>query len=605
MHADSLVIQTRKSTRFSVSQNQCKSEFFLVNLSKSLHEMRGSQTEDLASSLADVITITLQQIDVIDPCDRVTLLIQVVPMFIEMLQSVRSLTKSVIDVSNQIISTVYERLADILASKEHSETVAQLLFQIITCDVCVECTESICKTVISIIHLSSTFGENSKAFSVFIHLFFQVAALRLAFLANGGFETTWCTYIVDEGVSLSSEVFGHVLVHAELFADQRLENELVSFVTTVSSLLGALKPNRMELIMDILFHVCQANAKKMINIAKEGGFFTALAQYAILHQDDDVVDVPHFFEMFILLAPFEASDDNGPWMRFLSIFEEEECGKELRVRCVQVMLKLATGMTKEQCPFEVDQLRRIGCCIPKDDHLSITFFSTFCFFLRTEFGFSAGDIVSVILEFCSYDLAMNINQGQNLVFFVEIGNEFAPFASTFFEKMFKGIDGEQMARLFDSYTDLYTLLEARFDDITDMKTCVSTFCASLEYVNDKARAEHVFKTLMTERKGYLCIYDVIESDKSGDETIVLLASWASTSTRFSSACITENTIPLVLKKFDQEALKAKSVLNYVTSVCRLVYRKDIDELIYEEFRKRNFLGACDESLMRKIGRAHV
>ena len=559
--------------------------------------MKG-RSKDSVSSFADVIQVMLQQMKMASSEDRQTLLVQVLPMYLEMITSEKH-CKVIVNVSNLVLSEIANNVCDVARSDGYAPILSQVLMTVISGKLATDCVENVSRVMVSLAGCSGLSVEVIHALSACFTKYFEVQGARVHFLTDGGFETAWCAYLVDGDCSLSNFVFEQIGTYAEFYMSDKFTKQIFGFLETISLSIIQLTAAKCKWILDLFLRFTKANPKKMMPELLKVSLFNSLMLLVLKTQDENV-DVIHYFELFINVTEYAPDEVLSPLNCLLNLFSQPECGNSLRAVALQLLLKLVSSPSKVHAVFEPIQVGQIGSSIPTDDHVSVTLFSTFCFFLQTEAGFPAITMVPFLLKFCTYDLMNALNMTQCLVLFVHLGEDFRSMSTTFFDGIFSHADPEKMAKLFNQYGDLYTIFGMYFNGkLDEMAGYLSTFAASFPYLEDRRKAQSAFDEIMDNKKGSKFVARLLSGVSSKDSmSFQLITNSAMKSTEVAMECITQKCFALGFEKFDRGFVDAKSLLNFLAAISMHRYVHELDTSVYEELKKRDFMDADEQTLLK-------
>ena len=559
--------------------------------------MKG-HSKDTVSSFADVIEAMLQQMKVASPEDQSTLLMQVLPMYLEMITSEKH-CKIIVKVSNLVLGEIANRLDTVVRCGEYAPLLSQVLLTVISGSIGSDCAALVNQVVVALGGCWGLSPESVPLFSQCFAKYFESSSARMSFLGNGGFETAWCAFLVDGDCSLSNSVFAQMGVHAQFYMGDKMTKQIFGFLETVGSGFSQLSANKCKVVLDLFLALCKANPKKMMPELIKVALFNSLTLLVLKNQNENV-DLIHYFELFIDITQYGPDEVSSPLNCLLNVFQQPDCGNGLRAMALQLLLKLVSSPSKGRAVFEPIQVGQIGSSIPYDDHVSITLFSTFCFFLQTEAGFPAITMVPFLLKFCTYDLMNAINMTQCLVLFMHLGEDFRSMSTSFFEGVFGNVKPEAMAKLFNQYGDLYTIFAMYFNGKDEeMGEYLCTFTTSFPMLDDVKRAKLTFSEIVEKKKGCKFMTKMLSSILSPDSRVLeLVTSSASQCTDVAVECISQKCFLMIFDKFDSGWVNSKGLLNFLSAISMHRYFHQLDMVVYQELHKRDFVNADEQALLK-------
>ena len=570
---------------------------------------------DLLSSYAETIKLIISEIKEGDKETNRKLIIQTISFFNEILNLLSknsSLVMKNIDVINAtslFLSVASVNINCILLDFNDTKTFVDFFKIFLRSQLAQVCNESITNFIVNLLK-TQEFNKNAlNLFESILDDYFNNSFYRENFMIASGFEAAWCSYLMGSSNFLITYLFQKFLDNITFYSDYKFRIHTENFIRTISSSISELPKDKCKKIFQILLIIVEKDPKSFYPIYDQFGLFKSLKTIIINQPDtpdqDENDSFLHFMFKFSHFVPYEKNGKlNQPLSFILNIIEDQKCSNHIREKCINFLIDI---IKSQQNPFQPNRLSQIALSIPETDPSSFLQFIKLCQLLQTEFQFDMMLVLPAIVHFCTYNFAIEMNIQSLLSFFIGLGNSFLPHISVFFTRLFNNVDPSQFAKLFNKYDEIFTLFELFFGDNLNEEEKIfllKQYIKSLPYIENEKMGKMVFSDIVLSKKGFKYINSILHgieemmvSMDSASSIVDLLIRCALVNKSFSSECIYQKSISILVSFYSNYKFASSHILNFISAITMHQYISEFDQYVFQTLKDINFLDESPENLL--------
>lgn len=563
--------------------------------------------KEVVGSLAEMISLMLNDFDKNDEETQVRLVLQVIPFFQEIFSTIspnNQKNQQLHKASFSYFNACNHCLKSIVKDKTDLKTFSDFFDQFIRSCLVSDCAEPISQLIFAIVSLNNESNENLLLFTPPINSYFLDKNLRSEFIKKEGFSLVWATYSSENNNNLAPFVFEQLINYHQFFFTPSYLKQIENFFTMTSTGFKNLPTQKAHFLLGLFEKMASANISFFDNHFESTFGFNTISNYILDHQNDDFYK---YIDYLLNLCQTDLTSKNKAIPAIITILCSESCQTPLRIRILESFKGFIINSNIKKQPFSSSVVDLILKSIHKDDIDSVLKLLSICFQLYVQTAFDTSESISSFLAFLQPEYLLKYDMTDFFSLLVLDPKQVSKCLDDLFYISIESQTFESFSSLVNKYDNLFTLFAQHFNDNYDIekkKKFLRYLILSFPYYTNTENAKSCLFSIIVSKEGYRytdVIFDYIEelaeSEKDITEILSLVSIIFSESRHFlqeSANCKVQFRAISYFKKF---GISGQVILDFLSSMAQNRFDPVFDRQISEELEANNYFDMNSDQLL--------
>lgn len=568
-------------------------------------KIKTMDVDPLISSMIETISVTFAEFDKLPQEGQVRLIFQSLPFFTEIFSSLKgTVPPRLVETADTFLRSCNRCMNGMMKEASDISPFAGFLTDFCNSLLVESCADSLGQLFVGLANLREAPPDVLAHFHESFRLFFGKESLRTSFIMKDGFLSAWWTYVAEPENSLVDLIFIQIGQNMKHFGQPMFSEQIGDFLSAVSTIFAKLSLEQGRVVISLVQRIVSERPEVLIKKFEESHGFHSLAEFIIIHQDEDV-DVISFLEYFTRILPFEKDRSNIALNMIIDILGAKECKLPLKRRGLAGISGIVGMMNAENCPLPPNEVSLLANSVDVDDAKSVELLSQILCSLNANVGIDLAPIIPFLHKFFTAKLLFEADMSKLIALFLKCSNDVKQFIQAIFANLMEGVTVNVFADMLNRYNDLYEFFVQHFAEpieMDDLCELMKMFILGYPLFSNREAAEHAIEEIIRKKGGYLftsdifqCLIRVVESND-----VSLLIAITKIAEKFSSfrlECVRQKVYASVISLKKLYRVDVDAILDFVAVLAKHRFLPSYDENLYAILASEEFLGATPEQLL--------